>query len=174
MTEPWKGGKGKKAPYETTHQRIPQPIHRAVQMFSDRYKQLIAGGVTDTTGEKLIRRVEDAIYVDAFIPGTKNEGEVMLGTRYNEDSDKSNEELEKLREENTHLRSQLDDQVKLAEEWCEKAKVLELESQPGVVDPEAIAILKEALELKANAGGAIKNEIKKALKLLNSMDSNKP
>lgn len=171
MIEPWKGGKGKKAPYETTHQRIPQPIHRAVQMFSDRFKQLVAAGVTDPSGEHLIKRVEDAICADALKPDTRYKKEQIPGNGYNEDLEKSDEELEKLREENSQLRSQLNNQVKLAGEWYEKAKALELESRQMVADPEVITILNEALKLKANAGGAIKKKIEKVLDLLNGVDS---
>ena len=46
----------------------------------------------------------------------------------------------------------------------EKNKML----QSYKADPQAIALLKEALTLKANAGGAIKRKIEKALTLLSS------
>ena len=34
----WKGGRGVKAPYETTHVRIPTPIKSKVEKLSNAYK----------------------------------------------------------------------------------------------------------------------------------------
>lgn len=34
----WKGGRGVKAPYETTHVRIPEPIKARVEALSQAYK----------------------------------------------------------------------------------------------------------------------------------------
>jgi hypothetical protein len=35
----WRGGRGVKAPYETTHIRIPLPIKDQVQALADRYRE---------------------------------------------------------------------------------------------------------------------------------------
>ena len=35
----WKGGRGAKAPYETTHVRIPTPIKERVEELSEAFKQ---------------------------------------------------------------------------------------------------------------------------------------
>ena len=77
-----------------------------------------------------------------------------------------------LKEDVENLRSQLHDQAGKAEKWYERSKELKqelecLKNQPAAtVDSGAITILQKALELKANAGGAIKEEIKKALEKL--------
>lgn len=44
-----KGGRGLKAPYETTHVRVPVPIQEPIQSFIDEWKQLkISGNESDT------------------------------------------------------------------------------------------------------------------------------
>lgn len=65
---------------------------------------------------------------------------------------------EKLNQEIINLKQQLATQADLA-------KV-----QPVAINPKAIALLKHALSLKSNAGGAIKAEIREALLLLESSD----
>lgn len=99
------------------------------------------------------------------------------------------EQLAALEEENAELSEQLGDQIIKTEEWyskteaateeidlksqldnqvvAEEIKRLQLQSRPPAVGPrEAIALLQQAMLLKANAGGAIKREIEKALLLL--------
>lgn len=44
MTEYWKGGKAKKAPYETTHTRIPAPVKPITEMLSREWKRALANG----------------------------------------------------------------------------------------------------------------------------------
>lgn len=74
--------------------------------------------------------------------------------------------------------SQLEDQAMKAEQWYTKAKAAEeeierlrsqLQPQPAAA-PEAIPLLQEALLLKANAGGKIKDKIREALALLGSSE----
>jgi hypothetical protein len=84
----WKGGPGHKAPYRTTHVRVPEPIKAAVQEMCDDFKR---GALIDSPAS---------------------------------------------------------------------------EAQAGPDIEAAIAILTEALSLKANAGGKIKTEIKAALAIL--------
>lgn len=77
-------------------------------------------------------------------------------------------------DEISQLREQLSEQARLAGEWYEKASSAEAEleqlrSQPvgmEVVDPEVFDLLREALNLRANAGGAIKEKVRQALALL--------
>lgn len=150
-------------------------------MFSDRYKQLIASGVTDPAGEKLIRRVENALSADADTPSLPGNGlnqylDNDLDSDLDIDSPTEPSEDETIRnqtEEISQLRSQLDDMAAKAGEWYEKAKALEVEleqlrSQPvaPVTDPEVIDLLRGALKLEANSGGKIKIEIDKALERL--------
>lgn len=65
MSNPGKGGYGKRAPYETIHYRIPMPIKPVVKMLADRFRELIGGSTVDPKGDKLIKRVKDAIDLKA-------------------------------------------------------------------------------------------------------------
>ena len=98
------------------------------------------------------------------------------------------DQLTALEAENAELREQLGDQIIKTEEWHSKAEasneevenlrsqlddqgiteeVENLQSQSQMtLNSNAIALLQNALLLKANAGGAIKKEIEKALVLL--------
>lgn len=82
-------------------------------------------------------------------------------------------QLATLQEQNIKLESQLHEQAAKAEEWYEEAKAAKAEieqllvqSQSRQADPMAITLLQNALDLKANTGGAIKREIEKAISLL--------
>lgn len=98
-----KGGRGKKAPYETTHYRIPEPIKPVVEAMADRYRLLV---ITEdvSSGKQMLERVQETI---------ASKG----GTKLLSDADR----------------------------W------------------KVISLLEEALKLKANAGGAIKEKIRMAL-----------
>ena len=39
-----KGGRGKKAPYETTHARIPAPLKAQISELIDKYQKYVEGG----------------------------------------------------------------------------------------------------------------------------------
>lgn len=52
----WKGGRGVKAPYESTHVRVPEPIKEKVQAIVQAYKDGILG--EDESG---IMSLEDAL-----------------------------------------------------------------------------------------------------------------
>lgn len=96
MNSPGLGGRGKRAPYETTHYRIPQPL-----------KPLM---------EKMV-----AVYREQVVNFEDPEDPTLINA------------------------------------------VLEAIAPPKT---EVIEILTKALTLKANVGGAIKEEIRKALSLL--------
>ena len=97
------------------------------------------------------------------------------------------DQLRVLTKENAELREQLGNQIIKTEEWYSKAEAsneelenlqlqldeqavteeVRLQSQSRMpVNLDVIALLQNALLLKANAGGAIKKEIEKALALL--------
>ena len=101
-----KGGRGKKAPYETTHYRIPEPIKPVVEMMADRYRFLV---ITEdaSVGERMLDQVQEAVISKG-------------GTKLLSDADRR----------------------------------------------KVISLLEEALKLKANAGGAIKEKIRMALHYL--------
>ncbi len=173
MTDIKKGGRGNQAPYESTHARIPEPIKKVVNMFADKYRQLVGAGVTDPTVEKLIRRVEDAIcaYADDAQKPVNAYSEPGEGVNGFSHVDELRERLAALEEENGRLREQL-------EEWQEKAEeateLRELErSQQKPVNPEAIALLQKAITPKEKGGtydrrngSPQKKAISEALKLL--------
>lgn len=59
MSSPGKGGRGKVAPYKTTHYRIPEPIKESVERFAMAYRILSFDG--DSQGcRNLIKSVDDA------------------------------------------------------------------------------------------------------------------
>jgi hypothetical protein len=110
----YKGGRGKKAPYQTSHYRIPQPIKPTVEMLAEQYRELIAAELM-AEAEEMLERVQGTIsgnVSDEDKPGTKF----------------SKVDLEQI-----------------------------------------VSILQEALTLKANAGGKIKDRIREALKLLEEL-----
>lgn len=81
-------------------------------------------------------------------------GDQMIKTEeWRSKAEASNEEVE-------NLRSQLEDQA-----VTDEVDRLQSQSQM-IINSNAIALLQNALLLKANAGGAIKKEIEKALVLL--------
>ncbi len=60
MFNPGKGGRGKVAPYSTTHCRIPEPLKSTVERLTSAYKILV--GSEDLEGcKQLISSVDDAI-----------------------------------------------------------------------------------------------------------------
>jgi hypothetical protein len=59
MSSPDKGGRGKDAPYSTTHCRVPEPIKTSVERFAAAYRILAFD--RDSEGCKnLIKSVDDA------------------------------------------------------------------------------------------------------------------
>ncbi len=59
MSSPGKGGRGKKAPYSTTHYRIPEPIKASVERFAVAYRILSFDNDSDGC-KNLIKSVDDA------------------------------------------------------------------------------------------------------------------
>lgn len=56
-----KGGRGKTAPYQTTHCRIPEPIKHLVDQISTAYKKLLEKNSTDSQGKQLIEEIQAVI-----------------------------------------------------------------------------------------------------------------
>lgn len=75
MTNPGKGGRGKRAPYETIHYRIPSPIKPVVEMLATAYR-MVVGSEADPDGEKLLNQVKDSI-ASASYPNDKSELEKL-------------------------------------------------------------------------------------------------
>jgi hypothetical protein len=106
-----KGGRGKKAPYQTVHYRIPEPIKPTVEMLAEQYRQLANAQSANTVNE-MLKNVQEAIF-----------GSQAVGDK--DDTNFTEADLE-----------------------------------------QTIEILQEALKLKANAGGKIKERIREALSFL--------
>jgi len=120
-------GRGQKAPYETTHYRIPKPIKPMVERIAEEYKQcLFAGGDEEEFLKKMSQSLEE---------------------------EKPAQDVEELKREVYQLKLSL----KAARERSDEVELEGLR---------AATILKEALKLKPQAGGAIKQEIRKALQLI--------
>ena len=59
MSSPGKGGRGKQAPYTSTHCRIPEPIKESVERFAAAYRILAFDGDSESC-RNLIKSVDDA------------------------------------------------------------------------------------------------------------------
>lgn len=132
MDNPAKGGRGKKAPYESTHYRLPVPLKPIAEEMAANYRELVTE-YSDPEDPALIAAV-----ISALAPGD-NEVE-------------ENQQVKELLEDYQQMQTQIEE----LQQRVEKFK--------GV--NQAIAILNHALTLKANAGGAIKEQIRQALELL--------
>ena len=191
MTYPEKGGKGKKFEPGITHVRVPVPLKEVVAMLVQQYRQRY-GGVVDPAGGALIQRVETAIISDGILDvngyasdsiDVNEYSNGFIGVNGLEDKLAACEEnCDALREENIRMHKRLsevataadqlaserDQALHLAESLRQQLEVArESQSAPQPkANPKAVQILKEALAFKANAGGAIKREIERALALL--------
>lgn len=87
MSDPTKGGRGQKAPYQTTHYRIPEPIKPVVEQLATAYKRLVANGANT---ESLLDGVWKAI-TTGYYPGDKKDYQDKRVT----DLDNANWELQK-------------------------------------------------------------------------------
>lgn len=77
MTNPGKGGRGKRAPYESIHYRIPSPIKPAVEMLATAYR-MIVGSEADPDGEKLLAQVKDSIASASYPSGESDLEKLQL------------------------------------------------------------------------------------------------
>ena len=78
MTDFTKGGRGKKAPYETVHYRIPKPLKSTIQKLSNTYRNLFGTKYSD----ELIVNVEETINLTACKGENDTEGITKVGTKY--------------------------------------------------------------------------------------------
>ncbi len=60
MSDYSKGGRGKKAPYQTVHYRIPEPIKPTVEMLAEQYRQLATAQSVDEANE-MLKRIQNSI-----------------------------------------------------------------------------------------------------------------
>lgn len=183
----FKGGRGKKAGYETQMYRIPTPLRPVVEAMGLQFR-LLWDGISDPKGEKLISRIQAAIPDPEQIGG--GNGQNLMSDNEDcqkqisslraqvkslgADADRYHSELSKAKDDIDFLRIELVDKERKADKWYDKFVETEAElerlrtqsqSKPAV-KPEAIALLQEALKLPANTGGKIKEKIKSALALI--------
>lgn len=184
----YKGGRGKRAPYETVMYRIPAPIKPAVELIGHTYR-LLVDGVADPNGEQLIRRVEDAVYATGYQPQSDSEdfdpdiddpseptGAEVIKTQVKM-IEKLTTEVKVLEHEAAEAqerRSQQELEINQLRLQLEQFKALEKNATEQLCEChsdafKAAGILKAALKLKSNAGGAIKREIEKALPLIDDV-----
>ena len=79
MADFTKGGRGKKAPYETIHYRIPKPLKSTIQKLSNAYKSLLNTKYSD----ELIVNVEEVINLTGY-EGDNDTKLTKTGTKYSE------------------------------------------------------------------------------------------
>jgi hypothetical protein len=77
MPDYTKGGRGKLAPYETVHYRIPKPIYSLVMEFANNYRKLLAIG----QHESYLKSVESAIFDNAEITRQRRHSNADIPTQ---------------------------------------------------------------------------------------------
>jgi hypothetical protein len=184
----YKGGRGKRAPYETVMYRIPLPIKPVVELIGHTYR-LLVDGVADPNGEQLIRRVEDAVYATGYQPQSDGEDfdpdiddpsqptdAEVIKTQVKMIQNLTTEVkvLEREAAEAQERRSQQELEINQLRLQLEQFKALEKNAREQLCECHSDAfkaadVLKAALKLKSNAGGAIKREIEKALPLIDDV-----
>lgn len=188
----FKGGRGKKAGYETQMYRIPVPLKPTVERLGLQFR-LLWDGLIDPRGEKLISRIE------AVIPDPEqlddDQKNLISGISSLDLPDIKFKELEdKLALADTaisELRSQLEEQKRTeqalrrgqkhleqeleeANQEIERLQLQHTESQNRpALDPEAIALLQDAITPKSKGGSyaannatGLKKLVEQALALL--------
>lgn len=61
MSNPGKGGRGKSAPYQTVHYRIPEPIKPTVERLAAAYRILVVDGDRSGAHNQLLEQVDSTI-----------------------------------------------------------------------------------------------------------------
>lgn len=170
MSNPRTGGRGKTAPYQTQHYRIPLPIKPVVQMLASTYAQSV-GLYPDPTGEKLLKRVTAAISDSVGLVDQRDSDLVDEAVETDEDTD-LDEDAEELDEDDSEpsddeiikaqaqINGRLQTDVRVLERELAEAQTqidqLKAERQ------KALDILVPAFKVPSNAGGKIKAAIRKA------------
>lgn len=136
---PFKGGRSKKAPYLTTHLRVPTEFSSPLNKLIDIYKRSLQ--IKDPDGSlKFVRELYE------FIRGYMIINEKLINTNIVISVD----ELAQLKRDIQEANSELYHQISLNSELMSNSD-------------RAKTILNGCHKLKSNAGGAIKAEIRKAI-----------
>lgn len=195
MLETFKGGRGKKAPYATEMRRVPSPLKMLVEKLAADYKELVQE-YYDPSDERLLTRVSQGLTATFLeqIENLSQENDELQSKNLEleKEATEMREAMQNLTQtckywqekaaiteaESAHLLDDLAATALKLEEQQEKKETAETErqfhSQPErstITDAKIIMLLREALKLRANAGGAIKRKIEQALVLLTSRET---
>lgn len=165
-----KGGRGKKADYRTIQVRCPEPIKQAVTQLIDQWHS------TGETSQQTNQLDELQAEIIRLTQLNKNLNTAIIKplTEAIEELKKQNNELD---DENLKLHEKTGDlglEIQILKSELSECKqnlntskqtTQQLNLNTSIIF-EARDILENALTLKANAGGKIKDAIKQALKLL--------
>ena len=144
------GGRGKRAPYKTTHYRMPYALKPIVEKMVAKYRELVCEYEADSPA--LVKDVISAIALDDY----KNREELSL---ISEQIKLLEIELKFVQQENKELTEEL-----ASKERYNYTLQSQLEKFKRV--PQVVLLLENALQMRANAGGAIKEKIKESLHLI--------
>ena len=147
MADSLNGGRGNYLPYKVTHIRVPKPLKDSLERLVVIYKFTIMSGDQGNTNSFRSKLIE---FIDNFPP---NCDQLKIDFELKEKASTAISELA--------LKSSSKTIAALEQE----RDILRENSKA------AIALLKSSLKLRANSGGAIKQEIHKALLLIDSQES---
>jgi len=105
MADPGKGGKGKKAPYDSTLVRVPLPLKPLVKSLIFAWRNQL-GTILDTNGDSLRNQVENAIA--AAYPNNEPVNKLSLTVEPNNKLKTESERMRLLQQENSQMRSELE------------------------------------------------------------------
>lgn len=141
-SQAYPGGKNQKAPYLSTHLRVPFPIKNELEKLATTYKFALKIGGDQTALDFKNQLRKFAAKYEIFNEEPLPETQMVEMAKYQE------------------LLEELDRARKLIHCLENRCNLSEYNAR------DAVKILEPALQLKANAGGAIKNAIRKALTML--------
>lgn len=141
-TQPFAGGKNQKAPYSTTHLRVPQPIKEELEKLATTYKFAIKIGGDSVALDFKNQLRKFAGKYEIFTEEPHQETMLVTMDKYQE------------------LLMELDRAREIIKNLENERNLQEYHAR------DAVKILQPALKLKPNAGGAIKTAIRNALALL--------
>jgi len=148
-----KGGRGKRADYNTVQVRCPEPVKSAVINLINQWH---LGGVQQSQSEQPTELMELQAEIEALKQLNKNLNTTIEGLR------KQNQKLDNTLEINT-LKAELTECKQNLNTSIETTEQLNLNTS---ITQQIKDILGDALTLKANAGGKIKVAIRQSLALL--------
>lgn len=144
MADLLSGGKNNRAPYEITHIRVPLPLKFQLEQLILSFKYVVRSQNQGDLRSFFAKLIE---FVDTLPPQCD---QLRLELKLRERAETAISELA------------IESSTKMVAELEQERDILRENSRS------AIALLENALALRANSGGAIKKEIKKALALIDS------